>query len=84
MVAGLKDNMGRVLVVLNFIIVISAYIEFFLRDSSYIDFGFTGLALFYLEFVIAVLFMVAKKNIYDIIAFIASVLLAGVYFKLAG
>ena len=84
MVAGLKDNMGRVLVVLNFIVVISAYVEFFLRDSSYIDFGFTGLTLFYLEAVAGVLFMVAKKNIYDIIAFIVSVLLAVFYFKMAG
>jgi len=76
--------MGRVLVVLNFIVVISAYVEFFLRDSSYINFGFAGLTLFYLETVAGVLFMVAKKNIYDIIAFIVSVLLAVFYFKLAG
>ncbi len=76
--------MGRILAIINCIIVILAYIEFFLRDSSYVDFGFTGLVLFYLELVIAVLFMVAKKNIYDIIAFIVSVLLAVFYFKMVG
>jgi len=76
--------MGRIFVIINFIIVISAYIEYFLRDSFYIDFGFTGLTLFYLEAVAGVLFMVVKKNIYDIIAFIVSVLLAVFYFKLAG
>ena len=76
--------MGRILAIINCIIVILAYIEFFLRDSSYIDFGFTGMALFYLELVIAVLFMIVKKNMYDIIAFIVSVLLAVFYFKMAG
>ena len=76
--------MGRILAIINCIIVILAYIEFFLRDSSYIDFGFAGMTLFYLEFVIVFLFMIAKKNMYDIIAFVVSVLLAVFYFKVTG
>ena len=76
--------MGRVLVVVNFIIVILAYIEFLLRDSSYIDFGFTGLAFLYLEVAVGILFMMVKKNMYDIIAFILSMLLAVFYFKVVG
>ena len=75
--------MGTIIVVINYIIVILSYVEYFSRNSTYIDFGYMGLTLFYLECIIIILFLLSKKTLQDIIAFIISIVLVLIYYKMA-
>jgi len=71
----------NIIIFINYFIVLIFFIEFFSRDDKYIDFGFMGIFLILIEIFIVMFFLfLKKKNKQQLIFFIGSVFLAGLYF----
>ena len=66
----------KLLIFINYCIAIIVLFEYLQRDQDYIDFGFIGLFVIFVEFFAIVVFLMLKeKNLYQIILFSISLLI---------
>ena len=66
----------NLLIFINYCIAIIVLFEYSQRDQDYIDFGFIGLFVIFVEFFAIVVFLMLKeKNLYQIILFSISLLI---------